>query len=152
MSNTTTNPTIDLALASEYRRTTYGVEYESTTLHKMTGKGLHNPSFPHRIDVWDNTRRPNPRNGQPVRFGDYGPVDGGNGRYLGPDRRATDDEQTFTVSAQSVMLAARPVERAPYGADLAVGQTVTVRYPDGRTVDMVVTARQLADPVLVPVA
>jgi hypothetical protein len=40
--------------------------------------------YPTRVKVWTNVNRPNPRNGQPVKFGEYGKIDGGDGQFGTP--------------------------------------------------------------------
>lgn len=151
---------IPLKAATEYRTESYGVLFEGMFVHRVTGKGLHNRSYPHRVVVWDNTRRPNPRNGEPVRYGQYGKLDGGDGKYLDPNHNATDAEQTFILDAECISITAdrtgtgHPQSGQVYApVELEVGQYVVLIYPDGTTSDpMVIKARPLADPELAPLA
>ena len=79
--------------------THYGVTHKSERVYR-TSKS----NYPTRVVVWDNTRRPNPRNGEPVRYGEQGRLDGGNGRYLDPRNRATDDTVTVLLTTESIVL------------------------------------------------
>jgi hypothetical protein len=138
--------TIDLIPASDYYTEHYGQLFESVTRHTVTGKNVHNRSFPHRIAVWDNTRRPNT---DPTRRVDGRPV--GEGRYVDPFGRGTDADRSFLLSAQSIVIAATPTERPERGETLTVGDTVQLRYPDGTVSGpMTVTSGFLADPGLIP--
>ncbi len=116
------------------------------------GEGWRNGHHPHRIAVWDNTARPNPRNGEPVRYNDFGPVDGGEGQWLSPENRATDDVLTVLATAQAVVIDGRTANYGPFDDVLEHGQTVTLVFPDGRKRDYVIRGRNasLRDPILTP--
>ena len=145
--------------ADDYHREHYGIRYVSTFVHRITGKGLHNRNSPHRIKVWDNTRRPNPRNGEPVRYGEYGRIDGGDGQYLDPNNIATDDDLSYLTSAEATAITSNGTNTGTVASGqvyaptaLAVGQFVVLMYPDGMLSDpMILTARPLRDPELIPV-
>lgn len=77
-------------------RAHYGIRYLSRYVFR-TSRGSH----PTRVVYWDNTGRENPRNGEPVRFGEYGPIDGGHGKYLDPHRRATDAAVSILLSPEA---------------------------------------------------
>ncbi|MDG4783275.1 hypothetical protein O7614_26805 [Micromonospora sp. WMMD961] len=147
---------IDVIEASADKRT-YGITHRGVFVHEVSGKGLHNRQYPHRVQVWDNTGRPNPRNGEPVRYGQYGRIDGGDGKYLDPNHNATDEPVTVLLSAESIAITNNGTNTGtwdggqPFGAALKVGEAVRLRYMDGTLSDpYVVTTRPLADPVLIP--
>lgn len=148
-----------MAEGSAYDQESYGIRYRSLFVYRVQGKGLHNSGYPHRIKVWDNTRRPNPRNGEPVRYGQYGRLDGGDGQYLDPNHIATDAELSYLTSSESVAITSNGTNTGTRASGqvyapepLTVGQFVVLLYPDGTTSDpMVLTARPLQDPELVPV-
>lgn len=128
-------------------RQTYGITHISQTVHDVSGRGVHNHAYPHRVLVWQH--RPNPRNGQPVQWGPNGPINGGVGAYLDPSNRATDDPISVRLSAEPIALTERPIDRPTAGQPLTVGQSVTLLI-NGTTAAYVLTARPLADPVLTP--
>jgi hypothetical protein len=151
---------IPMKAARKDRQDSYGVLFEGMFVYDVTGKGLHSRHHPHRVVVWDNTRRPNPRNGEPVRYGQYGKLDGGDGKYLDPSRNATDAEQTIILDAESIAITSNGTNTGTaasgqvYGpVTLTVGQYVVLIYPDGTTSDpLVITARPLRDPELLPIS
>lgn len=129
--------TIELRPASPYDVTTYGILFRSRYVYNSA-----HSTYPTRVVVWDNTRRVNGRNGEPVRHGDYGPIDGGIGRYLDPRNKVTDSERSILLSTESIVITNNGTNTgteasgqvyAPEGAKLRDGDTVTLLYPDGRT-------------------
>jgi hypothetical protein len=92
---------IPMVPATDYDLKTYSVIGVSESVYRTA----HSTS-PTRVKVWGNTHRPNPRNGQPVRYGDFGPRDGGNGKYLDPSNRATDQEISVLLSTECSILSA----------------------------------------------
>jgi len=123
---------IDLRPATA-NEATYGITHKSTTVHKVTGK--RDGSYPHRVVVWDNTGRPNT---EPDRWNEYSGKPGP-GQFLDPRRKGTDEPTSILLTAEAVVIDAygtgtgTPGSGQVYGAPLAVGQTVTLRYPDGST-------------------
>ena len=135
------------------RREFYGITHEGVVRHTVTGPGLHNRSFPHRVQVWSNTGRPNPHPGE-VRWTEYGSI-GGPGQYLDPRNKGTDDPATVYLASESVGIYAVYTEedrrRAMEGEPLRVGQRVRLLYPDGTLSEpYVITAGHLSDPSLIP--
>lgn len=129
---------INLKAASQDRRESYGLLFESETLHSMTGPGLHNRSFPHRIQVWISKRSKRTddlaRTDEPV--------------YRSCDGAITErGVLAFRTSAESVMIASTPVQRDPQGPTLRTGQVIEL---SGFGLFRI-TAKALHDPVLVPV-
>lgn len=136
-------------------RTGYGITHRSVGTVRMTGKGIHNPSHAHTLNVWDNTGRPNLHNGQPVRFvGQYGKTEGGNGAYMCPNGRATDSALSLLFSAEATVISAHRsgFERPATPVTLALGDTVTVADTDGNVIGrFTVAAKPLHNPHLEPV-
>lgn len=129
---------IPMADGSAYDREHYGVTHRSAFVYRH-GRG----SGPARVVTWSNTHRLNPRNGQPVRYGDMGPRDGGNGVYLDPRNRATDSPTSVLISLESTVITnsgtntgtvASGQVYAPDGATLRDGDVLTLVYPDGTEV------------------
>lgn len=121
--------------ASEYSRKTYGVTHRSRYVYNVAGS--HAPT---RIDVWSNVNRPNLRDGQAVRYGQYGPLDGGCGRYLDPSNHATDAPVSVLLTPESSCISARgdgtgsEASGQVYSPDdtpLRTGDTLTLRFPLG---------------------
>lgn len=129
------NTTINLQPASPYRGETYGVLLESETQHDVTGPGVHNRHHPHRLDVWEHRRRYN---------------DGDEVLWVDPHGNPTKARYSYLLSARPVVIAARPVDRTPEGPALAIGDVVTLAIHGYELGQFRVTARPLADPVLVP--
>lgn len=131
---------ITLDNTAEYRSQEYHVIYTSRNVFRSVKS-----TSPTRVEVWDNTFRLNPRNGEPVRYGSYGPVDGGNGKYLNPRNIATDDELTVLITTESTAICADPAFNTGqpgsgqvYATDEAgryvtfkEGDTATLSTPDG---------------------
>src|SRR5688500_3262717 len=124
---------IRLIEASEYEREHYGLIFKSATLHSVTGKGVHNREFDHCVDVWDNTKR-----------------DRGDGTMSDPDGKVTTSALSFRLSAHPRVIGGSRDTRAQ-GEELAIGDTVILEFPDGMTTKpLVITARPLHDPALIP--
>jgi hypothetical protein len=147
---------IPLRPGSEYDRTSYGITHRSEHVYRVTGKGVHNRSFPHRVQVWDNTVRPNTDPDQLTEFtGRVGP-----GAYIDPQGKGTDAATTVTTSAESIAITRTGANTgtavsgqvyAPH--TMTIGDYILLVYPDGTLSDpYVLTARPLGDPGLVPVA
>jgi hypothetical protein len=121
--------------ADKYSQENYGVAFRSTFVYRAAGS-----SAPTRIAIWDNTRRPNTRNGEPVRYGEYGPRDGGNGRYLDPHHVATDAEQSVLITPECTVLSAHGSSTGTAASGqvwsgnlttLRTGVRLALRLPDG---------------------
>lgn len=114
------------------RRARYGIVYESTTVHPVTGRGVHNPAHHHRLDVWVNPHA-------------------GPGEYLDPDGNLTDQPMTMCLTAvASVISAPRVGDEVVRGPSLAVGETVEVSVGgEFKIGNFTVTAGNLRDPFLV---
>lgn len=116
--------TIELQPASEYRRNSYGILFESVKTYTIAGRDVHNSGSQHKIEVWFN-RKPG----------------------IDPNGRSTTDQITVLTSAQAVMIAGTPVDRPERGGELRPGDEVELR---GFGTYRVVT-RWLCDPELVRV-
>lgn len=141
--------TIINLLEADVHAKRYGVTHKSDAVYSVTGKKVHNPTFPHRITVWDNTGR---LNTTPDKWNEFSGKPGP-GAYLDPSGKGTDAQVSFTLDAESVVIAAEPVQSgARYSREgLRPGDTVQLRYPDGTlSPELVVTTRYTADPVLIP--
>lgn len=122
----------------------YGIRAESKYVYR-TNKS-HSPT---RVVVWDNTGRPNKRNGQPVEYGNYGPKDGGNGRWLDPHNKATDDMLSIELTPEASVICAntdmntgQPGSGQVYDKDADVlrdGDTATLVYGHGGFGDVEIT-------------
>lgn len=146
---------IDLVDTTADRRNNYGVTHTGAVRHALSGANVHNRSFPHRIQVWDNTGRANPRNGERIRYGECGPIDGGDGRYLDPGNNATDEPTTILLTSESIGIyaqyTAQDIADRREGPALTVGDVVRLRYPDGTvTGEYEITSRVARDPWLRP--
>lgn len=149
---------VPLRAASEYESATYRILSRSEFVYHMAGAGLHNRHSPHRITLWDNTGKPNPDNGGPIKYGDYGPLPtGGNGAYIGPDNRATDFPLSVTTSAESTVITNNGTNTGTVASGqvyapetLAIGDVVIFRLPDGTLSDpWRIRERSLSDPDLI---
>lgn len=138
MTTETATKTINLRPDTEDRRDSYGVLLVSETLHDVVGSGVHNPAFPHRIQVWEN---------RPAKYRDA-PA----GLIVDPHGKPTEERYSYLTSAESVVISARPYPRDPQGPTLCIGDVVELAvhgYVIGR---FEVTAKSLSNPILVPVA
>ncbi len=150
-----TTALISLAPGSDYDRERYGITHHSTHVFRVTGKGVHNRSHPHRVQVWDNTLRPNTDPDRLTEFtGRVGP-----GAYLDPQGKGTDSPITVTTSAEAVAVTndGRTTGTEASGQvwapeTVAIGDFVALVYPDGTMSDPYrLTARPLGDSGLTPV-
>jgi hypothetical protein len=125
---------IKLIEASDYEHKHYGLIFKGATLHKVTGKGVHNREFEHRVDVWDNTKR-----------------DRGDGTMTDPHGKVTTSALTFILAATATAITYGGSDMRARGEELAIGETVILEFPDGKvTKPLVITARPLHDPSLIP--
>ncbi len=134
--------------ASAYWTEHYGVLYKSRHVYSTTRS--HSPT---RIVVWDNTCRPNPDKGKGL--GDR--LHGGNvltrhsapgtatAAYTDPHGKPTDDPVTILLSTESTVICAdtrfntgQAGSGQVYATDgLGDGDTATLVYPDGSTIEVV---------------
>jgi hypothetical protein len=153
--------------ADEYTQKTYGIRYESALVYrvknapgeKRPARRVHNPEYPHRVKVWDNTIRPNADPEAPGSMG-HGKI--GPGKYVSPKRKGTDAEQDVYLTAESVALSpnrSRPEtgdirsgQQYAEDAVLTVGDFVILHSPEGLSEVYVIRVEPSADPVLVPVS
>lgn len=148
---------IEMAIASEYDQRNYAIRLISAHVYRVTGRNVHNRSHPHRIKVWDNTGRPN---ADPERWSEFLGRKIGPGRYIGPDGRGTDAEVSVTTSAEAVAITNNGTNTGTVASgqvyaetELVIGDEVLLVLPSGATMGpAVLTARPVADPVLVPVS
>jgi hypothetical protein len=148
---------IDLSPASR-NSNSYGITHQSTHVYRTSGGRFQSPHSPHRVVVWSNAHRLNPHPGE-VRPTEFGSI-GGEGKYLDPHNKGTDDPVTIILTAECSVISAHgngtgmPASGQVFAAEpLAVGDVVHLRYPDGTvSAGYVVTARPLADPELLPVS
>lgn len=124
---------VELAKADE-QRGHYGVVYTSARVWKV--KGSYGPG---RVEVWSNTDRPNPHPGE-RRWNDFGSI-GGDGKYLDPRNKGTDEEFTVLLSPESTIIdaygtgtgtAASGQVWADDRTPIASGEVLVLVYPDGR--------------------
>lgn len=125
---------IPMATASENAKT-HDILTKSTFVYR-TSKS----SFPTRIVEWSNINRLNNRNGEGVRYGDYGKLDGGNGLYLDPHNDATDSMVTVLISTESTSIDAygtgtgTPASGQQWATQeslISEGDILVLLYPDG---------------------
>lgn len=133
---------INLQPTDAYRRETYGVLFESETRHSVRGPLVHNASFPHRIDVWENKTKHDPSS----RFADAE----GNVR-LTPYGHPTADRYSYLLAPQAVAIVRDPAMRdhTPEGPVLAIGDEVELAVHGYVLGTFRVEARRMADPILV---
>lgn len=122
---------------TEYRREHYGVTHESVLLFE-TGPGGNAPTA---VEVWSNVKRPNPRNGEPVRYSNYGRIDGGVGKFLDPHNEATDSVFSVLLSPQASVISNSPdPARRRYAVQeqgrIVSGDTLVLIFPDGTDVSV----------------
>lgn len=100
-----------------------------------------------RINVWDNTGRPNRRNGEPIRWGQCGPLDGGDGLYLDPHNEATDAETSILITPEATVISAHGDGTgteasgqvyAEQAGPLRSGDILRLTFPDGSVLVRVV--------------
>lgn len=130
----TTATRIDLKPDTDYRRDNYGVLLVSETLHTMSGRGVHNRSFNHEIEVWEN---------RPAKWNGADPD-----QLVTPHGEPTEERYTFLTKAVPTVITAWPEERQEQGPGLAVGDQVEL-YVHGLSIGtFTVTAGVLRDPIL----
>lgn len=126
---------IVLVSATKYQQEHYGITENSAFVYRVAGS--HSPT---RIVVWDNSVRINPRNGLPVKYSNYGKIDGGDGKYLSPNNDATDSPVSVLLSPESSVISAhRDSTGTPAGgqvwsaqeAQIEHGDELRLLYPDG---------------------
>lgn len=112
---------------------TYGVLYKSRNVYQ-TSKS----NGPTRLVVWDNTSRVNFRDGEPVRFGECGPIDGGNGCYLDPNNKATNHPTSLLLTPESSVITDSGMNTGTVASGQVYANTVlrdgeyaTVSFPNG---------------------
>ena len=138
--------TTTIALSpSTANEASYGILYRSAP-YSLEGPRLRNPGHPHMVTVWAN--KPNNNPDARVGYPDSSETSRrGEGRFVGPNGHGTDDEFTVTLDAGAVIIDGKPHPRA---GTLTVGETVELTVDGKRWLgEFVVTARPLADPVLV---
>lgn len=117
--------------AAEYRTEHYGITHESGSIHKVSGRDVHNPGYNHTVQVWEH------RNGKDI----WG--------------NPTDAARTLCLSAQPSMLTAHPRALPIVGEELRPGDRVAVMASDDAGVRFLggfeVTTKFLSDPILTPV-
>ena len=124
---------VEMRFVDGHRHDEYGITAESAHVF-VTNRS----SYPTRVMVWSNFHSLNPRDGQPVRYGDMGPIDGGNGRYLDPNNHATNAASTWLLSTESISITAQrngtghPDSGQVWatGTRIADGDIVILCYPD----------------------
>lgn len=115
----------------------YGILMESTTRHAFGGRGIHNPSFDHRLDVWVNRRRDDYA-GQAEAFRD-------------PQGRMTAEPYSYLWKPEAVVIGLNPAPRPERGLGLALGDVVTLLIHGYSLGDFQIRARRTYDPHMVPV-
>jgi len=144
---------IELAEGDEYRREHYGIEYTSAYVYRTKGN-----TGPTRIQVWNNLRRPNPHPGE-TKWGAMGPI-GGDGKYLDPYNKGTDEKVTVLLEPESTVISAHGDSTGTAASGqvwardvvLETGDVLVLVYPDGSEERRVLTftdnyGRGQADPV-----
>ena len=133
--------------STDYEESVYGILARATHDHRIKG-AKHNRRARFMITVWDNTIRPNPHPGE-VKYLQYGSI-GGDGQWLDPHNRGTDDEISVTTSAQATCITSSRVRTGPEeGVELAIDQTVMLRLPGGEELGpYVIRQKALHDPHL----
>lgn len=147
---------IEMTVGSDNDQT-YGIRLRSAHVYRISGKGTHNPNFPHRINVWDNTIRPNT---DPERFVPALGRKVGPGAFIDPHGHGTDDMLTVMTSAEATAITNNgtntgSVASGQVYADtrLTIGDRVVLVFPDGGLSRVyTITARPLANPDLIPVS
>jgi len=137
---------------ADAREQTYGILFSSVNVHVIRG-AKHNKFAPHRIKVWCNIFRKNPHPGE-VKWTNFGSI-GGDGEYLDPNNRGTDDPITVTTSAEATCITSdgrntgTEASGQVYGLMLTVGDPVMLVLPDGTEHGpYVIRQRPLHDPHL----
>ncbi len=131
----------------------YNLIYKSEYVYRVRG-ATHNPSSPHRIQVWDNTDR---KNTQPGEWNAHTGRKNGTGAYIDPRGYDTDHETSVLMSAESSVITntgtntgTRASGQVYAEGSLSIGDRVQLVLPDGsESVVYVLTAVPMRDPILV---
>lgn len=127
MNSTTTKITVEMVPADAYRTEHYGVLLASAAKYGVQGRGFHNPSFFHVVEVWEN------REGQD------------------PHGRPTEAKHTVLLNAQPSVISTRPNTDLYADETLLIGTEVELvvnGFPIG---SYRIEAGRLSDPTLVPI-
>lgn len=114
---------IDMVPADAYRLSNYGIALVSRTKHVVRGKGVHNPGFNHRVEVWFNTNGTDPHG------------------------KTTQDATTVLLSATATVLS-NMGDGDQYGPDLVVGERVILMLKNRSLGVFSIVAGNLCDPYL----
>jgi hypothetical protein len=124
-------------MVAHAHRAQYGITHISAHVYDARRR----LSAPTRIVVWSNVARPNKRNGEPVRFGDYGRLDGGDGIYLDPHNRATDCPVSILLTPEASAItnngtntgtaASGQVFAGGHPEPIREGDVIVLLWPDG---------------------
>lgn len=125
----------------------YGILFESAFVYETNRS--HSPT---RLQVWDNTRRPNPDPGGPIQWGECGPLPtGGDGKWIDPNNRATDTERSYLIKTEATTIDAYGTGTGSvasgqvYSTDprrICDGDRVLLRFADGAELDMIAVLPQ----------
>lgn len=129
---------VNLIPADPYREQHYGVILTSECHFTVVGRGIHNPSFPHNVVVWDNSRRCT-----------------GDDAYLDPNNHPTDQRYSYLLDPQSVCITAHPTARdmvPTYPVPISLGTVVELAIHGYVIGEFVAGALPLQNPHLLPVA
>lgn len=102
-------------ISAPMNRQHYGIRLVSETEHKVTGRGVHNPSHMHTVEVWEN--------------GAWGNPD------TDPRGLPFTEPYTYLMSPQSITISTMVTEPVAEGETLALGQVVELQR-NGRTLGM----------------
>lgn len=125
---------IELAEGDEYRREQYGIEYTSVYVYRTKRE-----PGPSRVQVWSNLRRPNLHPGE-TSWGAMGKI-GGDGKYLDPYNKGTDEEVSVLLEPESTVISAHGDSTGTAASGqvfvkdhplLDSGDVLVLVYPDGR--------------------
>lgn len=100
---------INLVPADDYRRDSYGILLESETVHRFTGRGIHNPSFDHKLEVWENRRRAS------------------DDKVIDPNGVPSSERYSYRFAALPTVISAHPGEPVKHGDVLQIGDLVEIR-------------------------
>lgn len=110
----------------------YGILLESTTHHMFSGLGVHNPSFDHRLQVWQNR-----------------PANDGSGRLRDPHGRTTDQAYSYLWTAVPSVIATQTEVPRSRGVSLEIGDVVDLQIHGYVIGTFQVRSRTAYDPHLV---
>jgi hypothetical protein len=107
-------PTVHIIDLVEADSNDYGILLQSKTVHRFVGKGVHNPSFDHLLQVWQN--RPSRARGADLN------------RVVDPHGRPTNEFYSYMFSAIPSVISLVPRGPQPeHGVTLELGAVVTLR-------------------------